>query len=452
MARQNDSTALFIGPHPPGSGSGSAVRALITMHTLSAHCGRVDAIAFATPDERPFAAPGVQLIDRPPPRATRAQYLRTILTTGTAYWPERQAGLIDEISRRVTSGELAAEYDVIWTHTTLMARAARACFRARARVLDVDHLAGIDARRAAAASDGSRLRRLAHQLDARAISREEQRRMRAHSDIVVCSERERRLMGAVAARVQVVPNTVPGPDHPYELAVDPTLLFVGSLGYEVNIDALQFLVREILPRIREQRRDARLIVAGRGPTEEVRVLARDPAVELVPDAPSLEPLYRAARAVVAPLRQGGGTRIKVLEAMARGKPLILTPIAAEGLDVTDGREAFIATDAARFAAGCVRLLDDLDLAAAMGLEGRRTWEGLHRPEHAMARIADIVTSALSNGTWSGPARAWPGRFSPASQGPAESQTQRRLQPQSPGDPFIQADNLAVHRDHENPHR
>jgi polysaccharide biosynthesis protein PslH len=393
IARQTDSTALFVGAHPPGSGSGSAVRALVTMQTLSAFCGGVDAIAFATPDERPFAAPGVQLIERPPPRATRPQYLRTILTAGTAYWPERQAGLIDEISRRVASGELAPEYDVIWAHTTLMAGAARACFRARAHILDVDHLGGIDARRAAATGNGSRLRGLVHQLDARAISREERRRIGAYSDIVVCSERERRLMGPVSARVHVVPNTVPGPDHPYDLAADPTLLFVGSLGYEVNIDALQFLVHEILPRIREQRRDARLVVAGRGPTDEVRALGRDPAVELVADAPTLEPLYRAARAVVAPLRQGGGTRIKVLEAMARGKPVILSPIAAEGLDVTDGREAFIEHDAAGFAARCVQLLESETLTTEMGLRGRRLWQELHRPEAAMERIAAIVANA-----------------------------------------------------------
>jgi glycosyltransferase involved in cell wall biosynthesis len=367
------------------------------MQTLSAICGGVDAIAFATGDERPFAAPGVQFIERPPPRATRPQYLRTILTAGTAYWPERQAGLIEEISRRVASGELAPEYDIIWAHTTLMAGAARACFRARASILDVDHLGGVDARRAAATRNGSRLRRMAHQLDARAISREERRRIGAYSDIVVCSERERRLMGPVAARVQVVPNTVPGPDNPYDVAADPTLLFVGSLDYEVNIDALQFLVRDILPRIRGQRRDARLVVAGRSPTAEVRALARDPAIELVADAPSLEPLYRGARAVVAPLRQGGGTRIKVLEAMARGKPLILTPIAAEGLDVTDGREAFIERDSAKFAARCVQLLNDGAVATDMGLRGRRMWQKLHRPEAAIGRIAEVLASAGAPG-------------------------------------------------------
>jgi glycosyltransferase involved in cell wall biosynthesis len=361
------------------------------MKALSAY-GGVDAIAFATPDERPFAAPGVKLVSRPPARATRAQYLRTILTSGTAYWPERQAGLLHEMSRRVANGELESEY-VIWTHTTLMARAARACFRARAHILDVDHLGGIDARRAAATSDGGRPRQLAHHLDARAISREERRRISAFSDIVVCSDRERRLMGPVPGRVHVVPNTVPGPDRPYDLADNPTLLFVGFLGYEVNIDALQLLVSEIVPRIREQRPDARLVVAGRAPTDEVRALVRGPAIELVADAPTLDPLYRAARAVVAPRREGGGTRIKVLEAMARGKPLVLTPVAAEGLDVTDGVEAFIEQDPARFAARCLQLLDDGSLAAEMGLRGRAMWHERHRPEAAMARIAEALASA-----------------------------------------------------------
>jgi glycosyltransferase involved in cell wall biosynthesis len=420
ISKQHQPAALLISAHPPGSGSGSAVRGSITMKALSAY-GGVDAIALATPDERPFAAPGVKLVSRPPPRATRAQYLRMILTSGTAYWPERQAGLLQEISRRVGNGELASEYDVIWTHTTLMARAARACFRAHAHILDVDHLGGIDARRAAATSGGARPRRLAHQLDARAISREERRRISAFSDIVVCSDRERRLMGSVPGRVHVVPNTVPGPDRPYDLADDPTLLFVGFLGYEVNIDALQLLVSQIVPRIREQRPDARLVVAGRAPTDEVRALVRGPGIELVADAPTLDPLYRAARAVVAPLRQGGGTRIKVLEAMARGKPLVLTPIAAEGLDVTDGVEAFIEQDPARFAARCLQLLDDGPLATEMGLRGRAMWHERHRPEAAMERIAHIVTDALTAGAPSDPGRERTERLSPASQGSTESQ-------------------------------
>jgi glycosyltransferase involved in cell wall biosynthesis len=422
ISRQSQPAALLISAHPPGSGSGAAVRGSITLRTLKATCDRVDAVAFATPDERPFAAPEVQLIERPPLRASRKQNVRTLLTTGSAYWPERQARLLEEVERRIVAGDLGREYDIVWAHSSLMARAALRCFRARTRILDIDNLAALDARRAAATTDGTLPQRLLRRIDAAAIGREEQRRIASFPDVVLCSERERRLLGNVPGRVQVVPNAVPGPDRPYDVGPDPTLLFVGFLGYDVNVDALQLLIGEILPRICSRRPDARLVVAGRSPNDAVVALAEHPAVDLVADTPSLEPLYRAARVVVAPLRKGGGTRIKVLEAMARGKPMVLTPVAAEGLDLTAGRQAFIEDEPAGFAERCVQLLEDSAMANTMGLHGRRTWHELHRPERAMERIADIVTGALANGTWSGPAGGGPDQFLPASQGPAEPQT------------------------------
>ena len=94
IARDNDQMALLISAHPPGAGTGSAVRGMITLRTLRQCYRHVDVVAFATPDERPFAAPGVQFIDRPPLRATRPQYLRTVLTSGSLYFTERQADLV----------------------------------------------------------------------------------------------------------------------------------------------------------------------------------------------------------------------------------------------------------------------------------------------------------------------------------------------------------------------
>jgi glycosyltransferase involved in cell wall biosynthesis len=384
--------ALLISAHPPGSGTGSAVRGMVTLRTLR-RCNRhVDVVAFATPDERPFAAPGVQFIDRPPLRATRTQYLRTVLTSGSLYAPERQTDLVRHIAGRVAKGDLRSDYDIVWAHSSLMARAALRCFRARRYILDIDNLAGADAHRAAASIHDGPPRQLLRWLDARAIGREERRRIAAFTEVVLCSDRERRLLGSAPGRVRVVPNTVDGPDRPYDPAEGQSLLFVGFLGYDVNVDAVTFLVGEILPRILAHRAHARVVIAGRSPSEEVRALAQHPAIDLVADAPSLEPLYRGARAVVAPLRQGGGTRIKVLEAMAHGTPMVLTPVAAEGLDLTNGREAFIEQMPGDYAARCVELLDDAARATAMGREGRQTWERQHRPEVAMERIAAIVTS------------------------------------------------------------
>jgi glycosyltransferase involved in cell wall biosynthesis len=132
------------------------------------------------------------------------------------------------------------------------------------------------------------------------------------------------------------------------------------------------------------------------PTEEVRTLAEHPAIELAADAPNLEPLYRAACAVVAPLRQGAGTRTKVLEAMVRGTPMVLTPVATDGFDLSDRRKAFIEREPARLAACCGQLLDDPALATANGLAGRRTCEQFHRPEVGMGRIRAIIASALAS--------------------------------------------------------
>jgi glycosyltransferase involved in cell wall biosynthesis len=90
------------------------------------------------------------------------------------------------------------------------------------------------------------------------------------------------------------------------------------------------------------------------------------------------------------MRQGGGTRIKVLEAMAHGMPMVLTPVAAEGLELRNGHEAFIEHMPDKYAARCVELLDDAAQASAMGREGRQRWERGHRPEVAMERIAAII--------------------------------------------------------------
>jgi glycosyltransferase involved in cell wall biosynthesis len=340
--------------------------------------------------ERPFAAPGVQFIDRPPQRASRPQYLRTVLTSGTFYYPERQAGLVREVARRVADGRVRPSYDVVWAHSSLMARAARDCFSARILVLDVDNVASADAKRAASQARERPLHTVLRRLDLRAMRREERRRVAAFQDVVVTSGAERRLLGPIPGDIHVVPNTVDGPEHPYDPAPDRTLLFVGSLDYDVNVDALTFLIREILPGILERSPEARLTVVGRSPTERVRALAQHRAVELVANASDLEPFYASARCVVAPLRLGGGTRIKVLEAMARGLPMVLTPEAAEGLDVRDGREAFIERQAEPFAARCVELLGDRERADSMGKAGRRTWDALHRPDRAMERIGAII--------------------------------------------------------------
>jgi glycosyltransferase involved in cell wall biosynthesis len=179
------------------------------------------------------------------------------------------------------------------------------------------------------------------------------------------------------AGLRIVPNTVEVPAAVRRRPRAPALrlLFVGNLGYEPNVDAAIWLAREIVPRLRAGGLPAELRLAGSHPAAAVAALAA-PNVELCADPADLAPHYAWADVALAPLRAGGGTRIKILEAFAARVPVVATAIGAEGLAVRDGEHLLIAGDAASLAAACRRLHDDADLvrhlaANALDLVRRR---------------------------------------------------------------------------------
>jgi glycosyltransferase involved in cell wall biosynthesis len=138
---------------------------------------------------------------------------------------------------------------------------------------------------------------------------------------------------------------------------DPVVLFLGSMDWEPNIDGVQYFVDAIWPAIRAAVPGVRFQVVGRSPAASVRRLASDD-VQIVGTVPSvLEYLHRAA-AVVVPLRVGGGTRLKIYEAMGAGKAVISTTIGAEGLDYHNGRDILIADTPDAFAQKVIDVLRD----------------------------------------------------------------------------------------------
>jgi glycosyltransferase involved in cell wall biosynthesis len=159
----------------------------------------------------------------------------------------------------------------------------------------------------------------------------------------------------------VLPNPAPptGDEGP---APDVDLLFVGNCSYTPNIDAARWLCLEVLPILRTQLgRPVRVAVVGSAVDAAVEALAGDPDVVVAADVPSVTPWYRAAKVSVAPLRAGGGTRLKILEAFAHRRPVVSTSLGAEGLPVTDGVHLLIADGADDIATACARLLADHDL-------------------------------------------------------------------------------------------
>lgn len=147
------------------------------------------------------------------------------------------------------------------------------------------------------------------------------------------------------------------------------LLLLGSLDYEPNVDAAEFLVREVLPLVRERQPRARVQLVGRRPSDRVRALAGD-AVELHADVPDVRPFLEAAAALVVPLRIGGGTRLKIVEALASACPVISTPIGAEGLALEGDVHLTLAEGARALAAAAVHHLDDPAQAARLAAAGR----------------------------------------------------------------------------------
>ena len=173
-------------------------------------------------------------------------------------------------------------------------------------------------------------------------------------------------------------------------------LMVGNLSYYPNADGACFLCREVLPFIRQSGGRARTVVAGQQPGAEVRALAALPDISVHAGPAHLAPFYADAAVAVVPIRAGGGSRIKILEAFAHGVPVVSTSIGAAGLEAVDGRHLLIADGPEDFAAAALRLRRDPALAAAFAAEGLALFEGRYRFEHAAAGILALVDSLVPN--------------------------------------------------------
>src|SRR5208282_6305451 len=144
---------------------------------------------------------------------------------------------------------------------------------------------------------------------------------------------------------------------PASSTAPPRVVFTGSMDWEPNVDAVEYFCSQIWPRIREEFPDAIFQIVGRNPFAKVRRLASE-SVEVTGTVPSVAEYLEKASVVVVPLRIGGGTRLKIFEAMAMGKALVSTSIGAEGLDVLHGRDLLLADNPDRFANAVLDLLRD----------------------------------------------------------------------------------------------
>ena len=193
--------------------------------------------------------------------------------------------------------------------------------------------------------------------------------------------------------VDVMPNVVraPLPGDGRTGAQTGPLLLVGNLSYLPNVDAVITFCRNILPLIRAQDPAlAEVVVAGSNPVDAVRVLADQPGVTVLANPPEIAPLYAKARAAVVPLRAGGGTQIKILEAFAHGVPVISTSLGAEGLDVEAGRHLVVADTPEAFAAACIDIARDDGLRSELVTQARQLQETEYSIEALRARFRNAA--------------------------------------------------------------
>jgi polysaccharide biosynthesis protein PslH len=148
------------------------------------------------------------------------------------------------------------------------------------------------------------------------------------------------------------------------------LAFVGSMDWMPNEDAVLFFCREVLPRIRREAPDVTLSIIGRSPTAAVRRLAHEAGIDITGTVDDVRAHLGPACATIVPLRVGGGTRLKIFEAMAAGKAVISTTIGAEGLPTESGRHLLIADGAEAFADAVLRVVREPDLRRRLEREAR----------------------------------------------------------------------------------
>ena len=149
----------------------------------------------------------------------------------------------------------------------------------------------------------------------------------------------------------------------------PTLLYTGTLDYAPNAEGLRWLLREVWPRVAARSPEARLLVVGRNPPDDARRLAGD-EVTFTGCVADIAPCFARATAVLVPLLSGGGTKLKVLDGLSSGRPVISTPIGVEGIRAEHGRHLLVAGGAEAFADAVARVLEDAGLRDRLGREGR----------------------------------------------------------------------------------
>jgi glycosyltransferase involved in cell wall biosynthesis len=357
-------------PYPPASGG--ALRSYGLIHGLHAAGHEITLLSFhdgsTTVEGTPLAKACVRIETGPPPRRTKVDRLRDVLLTSKAdierrmYSTEfhrRLKGLLHQYSFDLIQFE-GIEVACYLPFVRQMQPPAQLCFDtfnaeyALQRVIfEVDR------------RDPKRLPGALYSLvQSRRIKRFEREVCQQADLVIAVSPEDAEALREFRAdgRIFVVPNGIFADDYRAPIEVPDlggnALVFTGKMDYRPNVDAMLWFAGAILPAIQQQVSDVRLIIVGQKPHPKIAALHGQGNITITGWVDSVQPYLHSAAVYIAPLRMGSGTRLKILEALASGCPVVTTSIAASGLLPEAKRAMIIADEEAEMAKAIVNLLRD----------------------------------------------------------------------------------------------
>jgi glycosyltransferase involved in cell wall biosynthesis len=241
------------------------------------------------------------------------------------------------------------------------------------------------------------------------LARYERNVARSLAATVVCGPDDEKFSRAhivPSAEIKVLPNGVDESffdrsKFPPEPAPDPTILFCGAMDYSPNVSGLQWYFRECDPFVRRRLPLRRVLIVGKNPVPEVRALVQIPGVTVTGEVPDVRPYYQQSWVQMVPLLIGGGTRLKIVESLCLGTPVVSTTIGAQGLDLSSGEHLLLADQPTDFAAALGNILTNTALRSRLAEAGRAqvlakyTWRrlGLELSSYYSALKQGAITRA-----------------------------------------------------------
>ena len=389
---------LFVShrvPFPPSSGS--KVRAFHVIRHLTEQGHRVTVASLARSREELEQSDGLaeycaeRMIERVPPVVAAARMVSRLPTTRPSSFGYFRSGALAHRVKRALGG---GTYDLVFVHSSSMARYAASAPAAALRILDFCDM------------DSQKWREYArykpfpqsagYWLEAVKLERAEAHLARQF-DLSTCAtpaelDTLRRLSPAAAS--DSFPNGVDTElFRPADHRADNVIVFVGRMDYYPNQQAVQDFCRDVLPRLQLRRPALRFEVVGAEPPQSIRDLSRLSGVSVTGTVPDVRPYVTRATLTVAPLRIARGTQNKVLESMAMGVPVVCSPAVSRGVDAVPGEHFLCAATADEYVALIEQLLDSPLLRDTFAQAGRERVLTHHSWSRSMARLDELVAAA-----------------------------------------------------------